>query len=572
LSNLSNATSGKAYDDSHGIVSGVSPLNIATFFVDIFALRAGRTTGPAISPTTLNGGTTTLNFQVSNFVDSLNVIVIKDQPSATVTITTPNGQTLPTAFPGLSASLNPYYVIFSIINPQAGPWQLHVNGSGKFLMESLIISSLRVAITSLSNNSVLPLGQGFTVSATISNNGNILTGKGVNVIGSIAYANDSGQFNQSFVLTGDVGTGIYHAAVSVPENAPPGTYEITVSVNQVANIPLASASLTIRLQLFPQPFFLSPQTNQPTELAVNYTVVQWDPILQDIYSLPVSLVQWFSQLPLQHHPSQPYAIIAGQIEVQGKPYNNATITAMATYVGSNDIVPTTVVNDGNGSFHILFMPLTDGTYIVTFKTSGTFQDSHGDFGTASRTVYLVIRHAMFTEEFLAWLVTSFYILCLVMLIYLFRFWITPRPSGEWVRSEDGEIVARHNFSQSRRNPIGRFFHRNILSSQGAGMPPGLQFRFLRSNSIQVRADGTRVYWRRGDGGEVQTQFQEVLELIYDPGRYAEKDEGDAPVTYLIIPHVSKKASYDDSESDYDYVSGPKHRIRRPSSSGWEDYE
>ena len=51
LSELASATSGSFYDDGHGVVPGVSPLNITPFFLDIFRLRNGRSPGPTIAPT-----------------------------------------------------------------------------------------------------------------------------------------------------------------------------------------------------------------------------------------------------------------------------------------------------------------------------------------------------------------------------------------------------------------------------------------------------------------------------------------------------------------------------------------
>ena len=51
LSGLADATGGSYYDDGHGVVPGVSALNIAPFFVDIFAQRNGRIVSHDIPPT-----------------------------------------------------------------------------------------------------------------------------------------------------------------------------------------------------------------------------------------------------------------------------------------------------------------------------------------------------------------------------------------------------------------------------------------------------------------------------------------------------------------------------------------
>ncbi len=92
LSGVADATSGKFYDDGHGEVEGISPLNIAPFFVDIFALRIGRTVNQDIPPQQLNGATSRQNFVVSNYTDSLDIVVVKDQPDIDVSLTTPGGQ------------------------------------------------------------------------------------------------------------------------------------------------------------------------------------------------------------------------------------------------------------------------------------------------------------------------------------------------------------------------------------------------------------------------------------------------------------------------------------------------
>src|SRR5262249_13519195 len=118
LNDVANATSGKFYDDGKGTVPGVSPLNIAPFFVDIFARRNGRTVSQDIPPTQLGGGPASRNFSVGDFVSHLDVVVVKDSPDARVTITAPNGQVLPPAVAGTFISTDPHYAIFSIDHPQ----------------------------------------------------------------------------------------------------------------------------------------------------------------------------------------------------------------------------------------------------------------------------------------------------------------------------------------------------------------------------------------------------------------------------------------------------------------------
>ncbi|HST87624.1 MAG TPA: vWA domain-containing protein, partial [Ktedonobacterales bacterium] len=112
LSGLASATSGSLYDDGHGVVPGVSPLNITPFFLDIFRLRNGRSPGPDIEPTPLNGGAAGRNFTVGQFVKSLDIVVVKDSPSTRVTLVAPNGERFPPATAGTFVSTDPYYAIF----------------------------------------------------------------------------------------------------------------------------------------------------------------------------------------------------------------------------------------------------------------------------------------------------------------------------------------------------------------------------------------------------------------------------------------------------------------------------
>jgi hypothetical protein len=77
LSNIASATSGSFYDDGHGVVPGISPLNITPFFIAIFRLRNGRSPGPDIPPMALSGGTTARNFSVGAYVSHLDIVVVK---------------------------------------------------------------------------------------------------------------------------------------------------------------------------------------------------------------------------------------------------------------------------------------------------------------------------------------------------------------------------------------------------------------------------------------------------------------------------------------------------------------
>ncbi len=551
LSNISNATSGKFYDDGKGAIAGVSPLNIAPFFVDIFARRNGRTLGPSVEPTSLNGGTTARDFQLGNYVDHLDVVVVKDRPATTVTLQTSSGLTLPPAVPGTFVSAgDPYYAIFSINGPQMGDWLVKVSGAGLFLMDSLVVSALKVSIQTPTSRPALPLGQEFTISATINNHGTPVSGGQFTVTGNIIYVGEppvgTVAYSKDLVLTDNASPGTYQAKLTVPENASPGAYDITVSVSQVSSTPISSDQRTIRLERFPVPLFLSPQTGRPTDGTVSTAVTRWDPVLQFIYSLPIGFFRWLSQWPLGNLPAQPATDLSGWVQLDGQLYRNATVTATASRAGLRGAIPVTVLNDGNGRFHLQFVPPTDGAYAITFKTSGSFKDSHGDFGTTTRHVNVIIQGAsIWPQETIAWGWTAGYLFVLYLIFRFFVFLFTPGLFGEWARIEDGDITARHDFNQSRRSPIEGFFHRNLLSSRDAGLPTGLQFRFRRGDSIEARLDGpANAYWRRGDGRELGNQFQEIRELRYDPGQ----DEEDSELSsYIIIPRQRREFTFEEDD-------------------------
>jgi hypothetical protein len=164
LSGVASATSGSFYDDGHGVVAGVSPLNITPFFLDIFRLRNGRSPGPTIAPTQVNGGLTARNFSVGQYVTHLDVIVVKDNPATKVSILAPNGQRIPPPATGAFVSTDPHYAIISLDTPQQGAWELDVSGTGLFLMDSLKVSALNLTLNLPSTKGALALSEPFTVS------------------------------------------------------------------------------------------------------------------------------------------------------------------------------------------------------------------------------------------------------------------------------------------------------------------------------------------------------------------------------------------------------------------------
>jgi hypothetical protein len=265
LSDVASATSGAFYDDGHGVVPGVSPLNIAPFFIDIFRLRNGRSPGPDIPPTTLSGGTTARNFDVGQYVSHLDIVVVKDSAHTRVSLVAPNGQRFPPAAAGTFISTDPYYAIFAIDTPQTGTWELDVSGSGQFLMDSLKVSTLSLLLTSPNASAVLALGEPFTISAVLSNQGTPISGGQFNLTGTISYAGgaSAAPYTQDVVLTDTTGSGTYSAPVTVPTAAPTGSYQIVVKAHS-ASEDVLTTQMVLRMDLFPAALLISPTTGKVT--------------------------------------------------------------------------------------------------------------------------------------------------------------------------------------------------------------------------------------------------------------------------------------------------------------------
>lgn len=485
LSGLADATGGSYFDDGHGVVPGVSALNIAPFFVSVFALRNGRVASNDIPPTQLSGGAVSRNFSVGDFVSQLSVVAVKDSPGATVTLTAPNGQIVSSSTAGILYSEDLHYVIFSIPNPQQGAWQLNAHGSGEFLMDSLKVSTLALSIiTPSAQSSVAPLGQPLTIAAQLENGGVAITGTRYSLTGSLAYAGGDGQYRQDFTLDDSASPGTYKAQVVAPANAPPGAYTITIVAREISDT-IASATRSLRIERFPTPVLLSPTTHQPVVTgAVTAQVTLWDPALRLIYGAPVGLIQWLSQWPLQGTSAQSTAAIQGQVYLDGKPYSHATVSGAVTRAGARASAPLTVIQGDNGAFTATFPAATSGVYTLTLDTQGSFQDSHGDLGVVTRPAQVTLVNATLAQEGRAWGITALYIAVLALLFLLARYWLSPRPFGRLVSSDGGG----EEFARARRG-LYALWQPSIVRSQQMGLEPGLRFRFARGGRILARGVG-----------------------------------------------------------------------------------
>lgn len=577
LNSLSSATSGKFYDDGRGVVPGVSPLNIAPFFVDIFARHNHRTVKQDIPQTTLDGGTTSRNFFVTDYTTSLDVVVVKDRSATTVTLVTPPpaSTTIASSGGGVLKLDDPYYTIFSIGQPQAGNWELDVTGSGQFLMNSLKDSSIGLSapqVSQLGHNvplsSFLALGQAFRVSTGLTSGGSPISDSQFQASGTITYAGELGQYTKEFALS-QTTPGTYTGNVSLPENAPSGSYEIAIAVTTVSGTdPVARQSWTIRLERFPEPFLLL--HDQPVSSSVEAAIVRWDPILRSVYALPFWPFTMLSPWALQNLPAQAQTDLPGQVLLQQQAYAGAQVSAIALRDGSTVSIPATVSNDGGGRFRVQFIPPADGGYTLVFKTSGTFKDSFGDLGTISRSVHVTIVGAAPGQEGRAWFLTLLYLLCLLFLWYLGRFVLTPRPFGGWISSREGEMAGRGYFKRAHRGLMQWFLHRNQLFSQQAGMPPGLHLRFQRGSGIEIQPAAGRGArdWQDVAGGSLRPQFRELRELHYLPGATDNTDE--EPLTFLILPQPEKQLPGQDA--DPQNAPRSRRRGRTERRSAYHEYE
>ena len=518
LSDVASATSGKFYDDGHGVVSGVSPLNIAPFFVDIFARRNGRTPGPTIPPTDLSSGHESRDFNLGSLVDHLDVIVVKDQPDTQVQLQDPNGNAVATG-PNVFVSTDPRYAIYAIDGPQAGTWQVNVTGSGQFLVDTLITSSLTMSITTPTNASpVYPLGQPFDIAASLTDKGAVVT-NGYTVAGTLSFAGDTngGQpYTQDITMQDSGGTGVYSAKATVPASAAPGTYDLRVCASQTTNAPDVCADVSLRLSLFPTPSLLDGKGNAANPVAAQ--VVQFDPILRLIYGLPNGFVQWLSNGPLAGLPATSSADIPGQVQLAGKAYCNATVKGSAQAQSGGASVPITVTNDGCGKFHVLFPSTANGAYTITFLTSGAFKDSHGDFGTTTSQANVTIAAATLPQELRAWLWTLLlYPLEVFLIVSLIRSRFMNAPRGSYqIKGQPGTqpLGPQHSLWWS-------LMQRNVLSSKSEWHRAGLLVAVERNGSVQVRRPrlpwaAGRNDWTKGDGTPLPTSYTRVNEVLFHP--------------------------------------------------------
>ena len=152
---------------------------------------------------------------------------------------------------GAFVSTDPHYAIISLDTPQQGAWELDVSGTGLFLMDSLKVSALNLTLTSPSTKGALALGEPFTVSAQLSDQGVPISGGHFSLSGTISFVGDSTTtFTRDILLSDQGGSGTYSAPGTIPNTAPTGSYQILVRAHS-ASEDVLTAQTVIRLDLFP---------------------------------------------------------------------------------------------------------------------------------------------------------------------------------------------------------------------------------------------------------------------------------------------------------------------------------
>jgi hypothetical protein len=329
---------------------------------------------------------------------------------------------------------------------------------------------------------------------------------------------------------------------------------------------ISSSTQSVRLELFPVPLLISAQTNTPTDTPVNATALLWPQPIQFLYSLPI--LSGLSGWALQGHSAIAYSTIQGQVQWQGKIYPGAQISSQAFLQNTTTAIPVTVSQNGLGNFTLQFIATKSGTYNynLVFSTSGSYKDSHGDFGPTIREANVTVIPATGPQVLQAYAVTIVYLLCLILLILLIRFSFTPAPYGEWERMQGGEVVGGFRFSRSHRGLWQSLISRNVVHSRQAGMPKGLLFRFQRG-SIDVCADERgSADWQTSDGGKIRSEYQHVRSLTFMPGGASDNDAEDIS-TYTIMTQKNRASSHDAFD---DYSPRPSSRKPAKATRSYED--
>lgn len=553
LSGISARTKGTAYDDSQGPIQGVSPLNLARVFADIFREYEGRTLKPAIAPTKV-AGQATQQFYIGDAVTHLDVIAVKDTPATTITLADPNSQPFAPDQQGNFISTDPHYFIFSLEAHapapflQNGPWTLHVNGSGLFLVDSLTVSTLALNVTAPQDGSTLPLGQPVTLSATVSENGNIVLDSTYDVETLITPPN-GGKALRVFLKDRDT-SGTYHGTFTLPVTAAPGTYNIDVTATQ-GTVSAGEQQLGVKFALFPTPLLLgangqpimptTPAGCNPVDPATNCTLTSgaaratatgWAGALSYLYThvplFDATVGRWHPRdWPLSGYSLAPSGTIMGETVVgTGKgmqPYTSGTVTATATDAQGQPIA-VTVTNLPGGTFELHFPTGAQGAFNVVLTAAGSPQDAFGNPVAVAAPVTVVLAAPPASAQTRAWEITAFYI-ALLLLVAIFGIYgpinyaLRSKPSrrNQLVDTRPAPGVVPAKPLVWRGWSLRRYFAPNRLPGGQVGLPNNVTFRVSYGGGVALRVrrslfDKTPAVWKLngrdvspGDGPQALSQ-------------------------------------------------------------------
>lgn len=486
LRNIASGTNGSYYDDVNPDTGQPDPLQIAPVFLQLFAGLTGRTPKPLVAQQPLSGGTTSRNFSVSAVDQHLDVVVIKQDPNASVTLVSPEGIRYHQSSSSVLVATDPHYAIFSIDGPTQGNWIVEITGgSGQFSAYGLVTTNLHIAFTKPSGSTrAFPIDQPLAIAGHLTS-GNTDVNGDFTVTGKLTSGS---HVIQQVILRHQTGSATYTGNVSLPSGQPSGTYDLTLYVTQGSDdILTVSAPRPINFELFPTPYLLSGTQAQVTQTTA--TATAFDPVLQRIYSLPV--VTWFSGLPLQNIPAKPSAVVAGVVTLNNKVYTNAVVNGTVAAKGQKTS-EVSIANTTPGHFEVIFPAATNGAYALTLNTTGSFQDSHGAFGTQQRQVTLSVVPATQGQEIRAWLFTLMYLIILIFLSPIFYRWFLASRQGMWtMRGRSRTQTESGSFRRllGRRSYWRRWFRPNTVTSNELWGYPGLVFVWRRFGSDEVRPQG-----------------------------------------------------------------------------------
>jgi hypothetical protein len=525
LAGLSRATSGGSYDDSKGPISGVSPLNVTPFFLDIFQRFHTSVLNLDIPYTTLQRPTFARNFPVVAYAEHLDVLVAKDDRFMTGVLRDATGRVVNSSTAGVTLVNESYFLLFSVDSPGSGLWELDLKGSpGSHLMVyDFTASSLGVQIGSVSTSgagqnllggtNALPLGSVLTVTAHLTSAGQIVSNPDFALAGNVEYKGKDGSFQQSFSLQPTPG-GAYQGTVTIPTSAPVGSYGVTVAVKGTSGPRSLAQSqeVAFRVALFPTALFIQcatlsgVKTCEATPDTVNSTAPEWDPVLQHVYALPG--VSWLGRWALNSPTSQPTANVSGRVLVGEQSYAGATVFGSAQKVGSHSTIPVTIDQHGDGNFTASFVPPSVGTYVVTLNIRGSLLNTTGDLAVVKRNVTVAFAAASTSDDLVAWLKTATCLLILATIAAIANYVARPKPyvivtvgSRTGPQKPEPKRVQVHNPGDLLR----RVFQRNTVDSSQLGLGPGMRIQFSRDDwrgrrqNMWVRETQKYSEWKDADG-------------------------------------------------------------------------